>query len=67
MAEFDGYILVTAEYNRGVLAVLRNALDYAYPGRDYLVDAALDRPKRGNRRRRPGRAIAAVPFVIATA
>ena len=31
VAEFDGYILVTAEYNRGVPAVLKNALDYAYP------------------------------------
>lgn len=30
-AEFDGYIFVTAEYNRGVPAVLKNALDYAYP------------------------------------
>jgi NAD(P)H-dependent FMN reductase len=28
---FDGYIFVTAEYNRGVPAVLKNALDYAYP------------------------------------
>ena len=31
VAEFDGYIFVTAEYNRGVPAVLKNALDYAYP------------------------------------
>jgi len=31
IAEFDGYIVVTAEYNRGVPAVLKNALDYAYP------------------------------------
>jgi NAD(P)H-dependent FMN reductase len=31
VAEFDGYIVVTAEYNRGVPAVLKNALDYAYP------------------------------------
>jgi NAD(P)H-dependent FMN reductase len=30
IAEFDGYIFVTAEYNRGVPAVLKNALDYAY-------------------------------------
>ncbi len=28
---FDGYIFVTAEYNHGVPAVLKNALDYAYP------------------------------------
>jgi NAD(P)H-dependent FMN reductase len=26
----DGFIFVTAEYNRGVPAVLKNALDYAY-------------------------------------
>jgi len=31
VAEFDGYLFVTAEYNRGVPAVLKNALDYAYP------------------------------------
>src|SRR5882762_11987938 len=31
VAEFDGYIFVAAEYNRGVPAVLKNALDYAYP------------------------------------
>jgi NAD(P)H-dependent FMN reductase len=31
VAEFDGYIFVTAEYNRGVPGVLKNALDYAYP------------------------------------
>src|SRR5205085_9805624 len=31
VAEFDGYIFVTAEYNHGILAVLKNALDYAYP------------------------------------
>jgi NAD(P)H-dependent FMN reductase len=31
VAEFDGYIFITAEYNRGVPAVLKNALDYAYP------------------------------------
>jgi len=31
VAEFDGYVFVTAEYNRGVPAVLKNALDYAYP------------------------------------
>ncbi|MDE2266999.1 MAG: NAD(P)H-dependent oxidoreductase [Alphaproteobacteria bacterium] len=30
VAEFDGYIFVTAEYNRGVSAALKNALDYAY-------------------------------------
>ncbi|MDQ3559241.1 MAG: NAD(P)H-dependent oxidoreductase [Pseudomonadota bacterium] len=31
VAEFDGYIFITAEYNRGVTGVLKNALDYAYP------------------------------------
>lgn len=31
VAEFDGYIFVSAEYNRGVPAVLKNALAYAYP------------------------------------
>ena len=31
MAEFDGYIFVTAEYNHGIPAVLKNAMDYAYP------------------------------------
>jgi NAD(P)H-dependent FMN reductase len=30
VAEFDGYIFVTAEYNRGVPAVLKNAIDCAY-------------------------------------
>ena len=31
VGEFDGYIFVTAEYNHGIPAVLKNALDYAYP------------------------------------
>ncbi len=31
VAEFDGYVFITAEYNRGVTGVLKNALDYAYP------------------------------------
>ena len=31
VAEFDGYVIVTAEYNRAPTAVLKNALDYAYP------------------------------------
>ena len=30
VAEFDGYIIVAAEYNRGPTGVLKNALDYAY-------------------------------------
>ena len=31
VAEFDGYVFVTAEYNHGIPAVMKNALDYAYP------------------------------------
>lgn len=31
IAEFDGYIFITAEYNRSITGVLKNALDYAYP------------------------------------
>lgn len=31
VAEYDGYIFVTAEYNHGIPAVLKNALDYSYP------------------------------------
>jgi NAD(P)H-dependent FMN reductase len=30
VASLDGFIFVTAEYNHGVPAVLKNALDYAY-------------------------------------
>jgi NAD(P)H-dependent FMN reductase len=30
VAEFDGFIVTAAEYNRGPTAVLKNALDYAY-------------------------------------
>lgn len=30
IAEFDGFIFVTAEYNHGVPGVLKNALDFAY-------------------------------------
>lgn len=30
LAEFDGYIFITAEYNRSVPAVLKNAIDWAY-------------------------------------
>lgn len=31
VAAFDGYIFITAEYNRSITGVLKNALDYAYP------------------------------------
>ena len=31
VAALDDYIFVTAEYNHGISAVLKNALDYAYP------------------------------------
>lgn len=30
VAEFDGFIFVTAEYNHSIPAVLKNAMDYAY-------------------------------------
>jgi NAD(P)H-dependent FMN reductase len=31
VAEFDGFVFVTAEYNHSIPAVLKNALDYASP------------------------------------
>jgi NAD(P)H-dependent FMN reductase len=31
IAEFDGYISVTPEYNRSIPAALKNALDFSYP------------------------------------
>ncbi len=31
VAEFDGYIFITAEYNNSITGALKNALDYAYP------------------------------------
>jgi NAD(P)H-dependent FMN reductase len=30
VAKFDGYIFITAEYNHGIPAVLKNALDHVY-------------------------------------
>jgi NAD(P)H-dependent FMN reductase len=30
LAEFDGYIIVTAEYNRSIPGALKNAIDWAY-------------------------------------
>ena len=30
IAQYDGYVLVTAEYNHSTTAVLKNALDFAY-------------------------------------
>jgi len=32
IAEFDGYVFILAEYNRGLPAVLKNAIDYDYTG-----------------------------------
>lgn len=31
IGEFDGYIFITAEYNRSITGALKNALDFAYP------------------------------------
>jgi NAD(P)H-dependent FMN reductase len=31
VAGFDGFVFITAEYNRSIPAALKNALDYAYP------------------------------------
>ncbi|HEX4341205.1 MAG TPA: NAD(P)H-dependent oxidoreductase [Polyangiaceae bacterium] len=30
LAELDGFVFITAEYNHGIPAVLKNAIDYAY-------------------------------------
>jgi len=30
LAEFDGYVIVTAEYNRSIPGALKNAIDWAY-------------------------------------
>ena len=30
IAEFDGYVVITAEYNRGPTGAIKNALDYTY-------------------------------------
>ena len=30
LSEFDGYIIVTAEYNRSITGALKNAIDWAY-------------------------------------
>ncbi len=30
LAQFDGFVIIAAEYNHGYSAVLKNALDYAY-------------------------------------
>lgn len=34
IAAFDGYVLVTPEYNHSIPSVLKNALDYLYDGCD---------------------------------
>jgi NAD(P)H-dependent FMN reductase len=31
VGQLDGYVFITAEYNRGIPAVLKNAIDYSYP------------------------------------
>ncbi len=31
IAEKDGFVFITAEYNRSITAALKNAIDYAYP------------------------------------
>ena len=46
VAGFDGYIFVTAEYNHGIPAVLKNALDYAYVTSRCRRAAIGDHPHR---------------------
>jgi len=41
LAEFDGYIFVTAEYNRSVTGSLKNALDQAYKEWNHKPMAAM--------------------------
>src|SRR5258706_2171027 len=63
LAEFDGYIFVTAEYNRSVPGSLKNALDQAYVEWNRKPMAALGygstggakviRASMGNARRAP--------------
>ena len=40
VAEFDAYVFIAAEYNRGPTAVLKNALDYA-KAEGYAEEIAL--------------------------
>ena len=56
VAEFDGFIFVTAEYNHGIPAVLKNALDYAYPEWNKKAAAFVGYGAVGGSR---GRAVAA--------
>jgi multimeric flavodoxin WrbA len=49
MAELDGYIFVTAEYNHGLPAVLKNALDYAYAEYNRKPATFVGYGKRGSR------------------
>ena len=53
VGRYDGYIFVTAEYNHGVPAVLKNALDYAYPewNKKPAASCRLRRDRRGARDR----------------
>ena len=54
MAELDGYIFVTAEYNQGLPSVLKNALDYAYaeynrkPAHSSAMEAREPRARRSS-------------------
>ena len=41
VAEFDGYVFVTAEYNHSITGALKNALDYAYKEWNHKPMAAL--------------------------
>jgi len=37
VAEFDGYVFVTAEYNLGIRGALKNAIDFVYAERNNKV------------------------------
>ena len=47
--EFDGYIIVTAEYNRSIPGALKNAIDWAY--KPFIKKAVAYRRLRFGRRR----------------
>ncbi|PYE50498.1 NADPH-dependent FMN reductase [Deinococcus yavapaiensis] len=53
LTEFDGFVIIAAEYNHGPTAVLKNALDYAYPEWNkkpvaFVGTAPSARPARSN-------------------